>query len=92
MPDDYADFEETGEQTVRKNLARGSYNPRRASLAAEWLRSLDASREAAKDARASRIAQRASTIATIALIVAVASAIKPMVELVSMVILWIRSL
>lgn len=73
-----AEFERTGEATVRRNLAAGRYKPGRAALAADWIATIDRSEQrslARSDNEANwaavKVARRANVISGIALGIAV---------------------
>jgi hypothetical protein len=55
----FGDFERTGEETVRRNLALGAYTSQHMSLAREWLAKRDRARNDASNAEQIRIARSA---------------------------------
>jgi len=69
-PDQYAEFERDGEDTVIDNLVAGRYAGKKAVLAQAWLQ-----RAAAKDVRKQRKGVKANRIAIVALVIAILSAI-----------------
>ena len=69
-PDQFAEFERDGEDTVLDNLVAGRYPGKKAVLAQAWLQ-----RTAAKEVRKQSKKIRADRIAIFALIIAIVSAI-----------------
>jgi hypothetical protein len=75
----FGDFERTGEETVRRNLALGAYTSQHMSLAREWLAKRDRARNDASNAKQIHIARSAKNAAwgsaTAAIIAAICAAI-----------------
>jgi len=70
---DYSDFEKDGADTVLKNLAQDSYDPKRRKLAIAWLEQSEAKRAvvAGRVSSAAKIARRAVVVVLVLVIAAI---------------------